>query len=75
MKTARAASRRHLPSSPFNRPVADEQLEEFAVNDRVTHDKFGLGSVIAVEHERAVVVDFGTHRVRIPAPYAKLGKL
>jgi len=39
----------------------------------VTHDKYGLGSV--VHGEIAVLVDFGTHRVRLALPCAKLLKL
>jgi hypothetical protein len=45
------------------------------VNDQVTHDRYGLGVVIGVEDEVAVLVDFGTQRERITAPYAKLTKL
>jgi len=41
------------------------------VSDRVTHDKYGLGQVVEVE-ANAVLVDFGTQKVRIMAPYAKL---
>lgn len=43
--------------------------------DLVTHDKYGLGSVVGVEDEIAVLVDFGTHRVRVALPCAKLSKL
>ncbi|RAY11846.1 hypothetical protein DPM19_28125 [Actinomadura craniellae] len=69
-------SRRHLPSSPFNVPDVDPPpLEEFALQDRVSHDKYGLGSVIGVEEGVAVLVDFGSHRQRILAPYPKLVKL
>ena len=47
----------------------------FAVQDQVTHDKYGLGRVVTVEDDTAVVIDFGTQRVRIATPCAKLSKL
>jgi hypothetical protein len=76
MKPKRAAARRYLPASPFNVPAAlVPPVEQFALQDRVSHDKYGLGKVIAVEDGVAVLVDFGTQRVRIVAPYAKLVKL
>jgi hypothetical protein len=75
MNTSRAATRRHLPTSPFNAPAAAPPVEQFALQDRVTHDKYGLGSVIGVEDDIAVLIDFGTHQQRIAAPYAKLTKL
>ena len=72
--TPRAGSRRHLASSPFQ-PPAPEVVETFEVDERVTHDKYGLGRVVAVETDQAVVVDFGTSRTRLPRPFAKLHKL
>jgi hypothetical protein len=75
MKPPRGVARRHLPTSPFNAPPAPPPVEQFAVEDRVSHDKYGLGVVIGVEEDTAVLVDFGTERLRIPAPYAKLFKL
>jgi hypothetical protein len=64
-----------LPTSPFSRPVAVEQAEIYEVRDLVSHDKYGLGRVLDVQGEAAVVVDFGTHRRRIALPCAKLVKL
>lgn len=69
----RTAARRHLPESPFA-PRPTPVIEQFAVDDRVTHDKYGLGRVVAQE-SAAVVVDFGGTRVRIPSPYTNLSKL
>jgi hypothetical protein len=75
MKPARAASRRLLPGSPFNAPVAPP-VEQFTVRDRVTHDKYGLGWVVLVEDDDdAVIVDFGSRKVRILSPFARLTKL
>jgi hypothetical protein len=74
MKPAHAATRRYLPTSPFKPPPAAPPPEEFAVQDQVTHDKYGLGRVISVE-EDSLVIDFGTRQVRITTPCAKLTKL
>jgi hypothetical protein len=75
MKAAPAATRRSLPTSPFKPPPAAPPAEQFAVQDQVTHDKYGLGRVVSVEDDTALVIDFGTHRVRITTPCAKLAKL
>ena len=74
MKPARAASRRFLPTSPFS-PPSVPPAEQFAVRDQVTHDTYGLGLVIDVEGDTALVVNFGSRHVRIATPCAKLTKL
>lgn len=73
MTTRSAAQRRHLSSSPFK---ADPEpvIEQFATQDRVTHDEYGLGTVVALE-DAAVTVDFGACRVRLTSPFRKLTKL
>jgi hypothetical protein len=69
-------ARRYLPGSPFNTPVpAEEPAETYEPRDLVSHDKYGLGSVLDVEGETAVLVDFRTHRRRITLPCARLIKL
>ncbi len=75
MKPPRAAPRRFLPGSPFNARPADPPVEQFTVRDRVTHDKYGLGWVVLVEDDDAVIVDFGSRKVRILSPFARLTKL
>jgi hypothetical protein len=76
MKPARTtARRRHLPGSPFNVPVVEEPVETYERHDLVTHDKYGLGSVIEVEGEASVLVDFGMQRVCVTLPCGKLFKL
>jgi hypothetical protein len=45
------------------------------LQDLVTHDEYGLGRVVEVESGDAILIDFGTGKVRIPAPYARLFKL
>jgi hypothetical protein len=76
MNSASAATRRHLPTSPFKPPPPAPPAEEFAVEDRVTHDKYGLGRVTIVDSGNAsLVIDFGTQQVRITTPCPKLTKL
>jgi hypothetical protein len=68
-------TRRPLPGSPFNTPPpVAEPVEQFAAQDLVTHDRYGLGRVISTEAD-TVLVDFGTVKYRISSPYAKLTKL
>jgi hypothetical protein len=45
------------------------------VRDQVTHDTYGLGRVIGVEVDAALVVDFGSCCLWITTPCAKLTKL
>ena len=68
-------TRRPVPGSPFNKSQpAPPPVEVFEAQDLVTHDRYGLGRVITAE-AGAVLVEFGTVRHRINAPYAKLTKL
>jgi hypothetical protein len=68
-------TRRPVPGSPFNTPPpAPEPVEEFTAHDLVTHDRYGLGRVISTEAD-TVLVDFGTAKRRIGAPYTKLTRL
>ena len=75
MKPAHAPQRRPLPGSPFNVLPAGPTVEQFAVRDQVTHDKYGLGRVISVEDDAILIIDFGSRRVQITTPCAKLTKL
>ncbi|MGH3156708.1 MAG: hypothetical protein ACRDNF_09070 [Streptosporangiaceae bacterium] len=70
-----AGSRRHLATSPFKAPEPEPPAELFAIGDRVTHDKYGLGTVTDVEVGIALRIDFGSHVQRILTPSAKLSKL
>ena len=69
-----AGSRRYLADSPFQRE-ATTPLEVFEVDDRVTHDRYGLGRVAEIEHPGSVIVDFGSERLRVKAPFKKMTKL
>ncbi|MGW0756210.1 hypothetical protein ACWD1Y_06945 [Streptomyces sp. NPDC002814] len=72
--TKPSAPKRHLPTSPFKKPVAPAP-KHFAVGDQVTHDMYGLGRVIGIEDGIAALVDFGSTQVRILSPYSKMTKL
>ncbi|MEO8329455.1 MAG: hypothetical protein ABI586_05565 [Candidatus Nanopelagicales bacterium] len=50
-------------------------VETFVIGDRVTHDQYGLGTVIGVEENIAVLVNVDGEHVRVTTPYAKLSKL
>jgi hypothetical protein len=73
MKPRSAGQRRHLASSPFQ-PAPEQVVEVYQVEDRVTHDRYGLGTVVNVE-EAAVTVNFGAQTVRLVSPFHKLEKL
>lgn len=76
MNPFRTVPRRQLPNSPFSAPQAPAPPAEcYALHDQVTHDKYGLGTVIGVEKGVAVLVDFGSHKRRITTPCSKLIKL
>jgi len=76
MNHIRAVRRRPLPGSPFNVPDAVQpEPERYAVSDTVTHDKYGLGTVIGVEEGISVLVDFRSHKQLLRTPCTKLTKL
>jgi predicted 2-oxoglutarate/Fe(II)-dependent dioxygenase YbiX len=75
VNSASAGNRRYLPSSPFKPPPAAPPVEQYEQGDLVTHDKYGLGRVILVEGDTAVVVDFAPRKVRIVTPFARMSKL
>jgi len=66
--------KRRLPTSPFKDPVATV-CDRYAVGDRVIHDTYGLGRVIGIEADIAVLVDFGPQQERIPSPFSKMSHL
>lgn len=75
MRPARAVTRRYLPGSPFQAPAAGPAPERFSIDDRVTHDQHGLGRVIGVEEDVAVLVRFASTELRVVSPFSKLTKL
>lgn len=68
-----AGRRRTLVHSPFQ-PQPAAPVPTFEVDDRVTHDRYGVGRVSLVSASE-VTVDFGDSKVRILAPYSKLFKI
>jgi len=74
VNSPRASSRRYLPTSPFGPPPEGPPVEQYELDDLVTHDRYGLGRVILVE-SGAVVVDFTAKKMRITAPFARMIKL
>ena len=73
--TSAAKKRRYLPTSPFKPPPEAPPAEQYALDDLVTHDKYGLGRVMLVEGDTSVVVNFAPRMVRIMSPFAKMSKL
>jgi hypothetical protein len=67
------STRRHLATSPF-RPDPEPVIEQFAMNDLVSHDSYGMGRVVHVD-ATAVTVDFGSQTVRIASPFHKMSRI
>lgn len=64
---------KHLSSSPFA-PKVEPTVDVFEVDDRITHDLYGLGRVTKTD-SHGVTVDFGSQTLRIVHPYSKLHHL
>jgi hypothetical protein len=73
METTSASSRVRHPSSPFQQQP-EPVIEQYAVDDRVCHDAYGLGRVVGVDGGGATV-DFSDRTVRIATPFRKMTKL
>ena len=65
-----------LPGSPFNRQPAVAIVASYAMSDRVSHDRYGLGTVVGTENgNAAMLVDFGPKVLRVALPTTKMVKL
>ena len=73
MTTSPGPRRRHLASSPFQ-PDPEPIIEQFEVEDLVSHDSHGVGRVVGVD-VGGVTVDFSTNIIRIVSPFHKMAKL
>lgn len=73
MRPRQPAKKPHLPNSPF-RAAEAAPVPEFAVNDRVTHDRHGLGSVVRVTGDR-IHVRFGDNTVSVAMNSTKIHPL
>jgi hypothetical protein len=71
--TISGGKRRRLATSPFQ-PDPEPTIEQYALNDLVSHDSYGMGRVIQLE-VAAVTVDFRPQLVRIPSPYLRMARL
>lgn len=72
--SARSTARRPLPTSPFREPVAPV-VEKFSIDDRITHDRHGLGRVVRLESDTVLHVAFGSEIRRIALPNPKVTRL
>lgn len=73
MTTASGARRPHLAGSPFA-PYSPPFVEEYGLDDQVSHDAYGLGRVVGVD-AGGVTVDFRNQTVRIATPFRRMTKL
>ncbi|WP_337063103.1 hypothetical protein [Kineococcus sp. G2] len=64
MSPRASATRRHLPTSPFQPAPPQPKADDFAPGDRVTHDRFGLGTVSSTEADGWVNVRFSSGEQR-----------
>lgn len=71
-----ATRRRFLPTSPFNVPeVEAPPVEPFTVGEKVSHDKYGVGTVVAVEGETSILLDCGNGPFRVASNGTSLNRL
>ena len=73
MATSSGNARPRHASSPFQ-PRPEPVIEQFVLDDRVSHDTYGLGRVVGVD-DGGATVDFGGRTVRITTPFRKMTKL
>ena len=55
-------------------PLRCRDIPDFAVNDRVTHDRHGLGSVVRITGDR-IHVKFGENTVSVAMSSSKIHPL
>lgn len=65
--------RRHLANSPFS-PAPTPDVEQFAVGDRVSHLRHGLGVVVATSAD-TVTLQFASGAVRVKSPFERLTRI
>jgi hypothetical protein len=76
MRSRRTGTTRTLPESPFNQPPTVAIVASYAMGDRVSHDRYGLGTVVGTENgNAAVLVNFGPKVLTVALPTTKMVKL
>jgi hypothetical protein len=55
--------------------LSTPSVEAFSINDRITHDRHGLGRVVLLESASVVHVAFGSQVRRITLPNPKVTRL
>jgi hypothetical protein len=72
-----APARRVLPTSPFAvREAGPTASQRLAADDRVTHDRLGLGRVVRIVDDYEVIVEFSAGEgATMAVPHGKLTKL
>ena len=73
MRPRQPAKKPVLKNSPFQ-AKPDRELHPFAPDDRVTHDRHGLGSVVRIIGDR-MEVRFGTSTVSVALNSTKIHPL
>ena len=73
MRPRQPSSRPRPANSPFHAEKAPER-PDFAVDDRVTHDRHGLGSVLRITGDR-MEVRFGQNTVSVALNSSKIHPL
>ena len=73
MNNSSGSRPKHLRSSPFA-AAPEAVVKTFETGERVSHDLYGLGTVLSID-SHAVTVDFGSQTLRITPPFAKLHHL
>ena len=75
MSSSGTGTTRALPGSPFSQPAV-AIAASYAMSDRVSHDRYGLGTVVGTENgNAAVLVNFGPKVLRVTLPTTKMVKL
>lgn len=73
MRPRQPSSRPRPANSPFHAEKAPER-PDFAVDDRVTHDRHGLGRIVRLDGDR-VDVRFGSQTVSVAVTSPRLHPL
>ncbi len=73
MATSSGNPRPRHANSPFQ-PHQEPAVEEFALDDRVSHDTYGMGKIVGVDAS-GLTVDFSGRTVRITTPFRKMTKI